>query len=162
MPGLKLRAADAEDLGVMSAILQDSLVTIAEMAYIPEERRFALVANPFPAWEPQRAWPEMRPVRLSGPGCRARPDRIDVSTVSKPSAASGFHPAMRTASCSLLAVRIEGEDQDGGGETDGALILDFAGGSSVRLEVEGIMCHLDDLGEPWPTRKFQPSTRHPW
>ena len=31
-------------------------------------------------------------------------------------------------------------------------ILDFAGGSSVRLEVGRILCHLDDLGEPWPTR----------
>ena len=33
-----------------------------------------------------------------------------------------------------------------------SLILDFAGGSSVRLEVAQILCHLDDLGEPWPTR----------
>jgi Protein of unknown function (DUF2948) len=39
-----------------------------------------------------------------------------------------------------------------------ALYLDFAGGSSIRLEVERILCHLDDLGEPWPTR-WQP--RHP-
>ena len=52
MAGLKLRAADAEDLAVISAILQDSLVTVAEMAYLADESRFVLVANRF-KWEPQ-------------------------------------------------------------------------------------------------------------
>jgi hypothetical protein len=152
MPGLKLRAADAEDLGVMSAILQDSLVTVAEMAYIPEERRFALVANRF-RWEPQQAQPELPPVK--GPGLERVLTGLcidGVKTVSR----KGFHPSDADRILSLLAVRIEGEGQDEGKPM--ALILDFAGGSSVRLEVEGIMCHLDDLGEPWPT-KFQP--KHP-
>jgi hypothetical protein len=48
----------------------------------------------------------------------------------------------------LLAIHAEG----------GSLYLDFAGGGSIRLEVEEILCHLDDLGEPWPTR-YRP--RHP-
>ena len=52
MAGLKLRAADAEDLAVISAILQDSLVTVGEMTYLPDESRFVLVANRF-RWEPQ-------------------------------------------------------------------------------------------------------------
>ena len=47
MAGLKLRAADGEDLAVISAILQDSLVTIGEMTYLPDENRFVLVANRF-------------------------------------------------------------------------------------------------------------------
>ena len=40
----------------------------------------------------------------------------------------------------------------------GQIYFDFAGGSSIRLSVERILCHLDDLGEPWPTR-WRP--RHP-
>src|SRR5207244_12488326 len=44
---LKLRAEDEEDLAVVSAILQDALVPIGEMAYLPEEQRFVLVANRF-------------------------------------------------------------------------------------------------------------------
>lgn len=147
MAGLKLRAADAEDLAVMSAILQDSLVAIAEMAYLPEEHRFALVANRF-RWEP--------------PVSRAKPGDKQIKQAAKPPSAErvltglcidgvravsrrGFHPREADRILSLLAVRVEGE----GAPT--ALILDFAGGSSVRLEVDRIMCHLDDLGEPWPT-----------
>ena len=34
----------------------------------------------------------------------------------------------------------------------GAVILNFSGGAAIRLEVSEILCHLEDLGEPWPTR----------
>ncbi|HEV8016086.1 MAG TPA: DUF2948 family protein [Stellaceae bacterium] len=139
MAGLKLRAADAEDLAVISAILQDSLVTIGEMTYLPEERRFALVANRF-RWEPDAGPAQPK---------RGKAERVltgicidGVSAVSR----RGFHPRDSDRILSLLALRLEGEG------APHALILDFAGGSSVRLEVERIMCHLDDLGEPWPTR----------
>ncbi len=47
---LKLRAEDEEDLAVVSTILQDALVPVGEMAYLPEEKRFVLVANRF-KWE---------------------------------------------------------------------------------------------------------------
>jgi hypothetical protein len=49
----------------------------------------------------------------------------------------------------LLAVRRDG---------DHALRIDFAGGAGVRLEVGRILCHLEDIGEPWPTRQ---APRHP-
>jgi hypothetical protein len=136
MAGLKLRAADAEDLAVLSAILQDSLVTIAEMTYLPDESRFVLVANRF-KWEPQTGAVEAKAERVLTGLC------IDgVKAVSR----RGFSPREGDRILSLLALRLE--DQ-------GAiplLVLDFAGGSSVRLEVAQILCHLDDLGEPWPTR----------
>ena len=35
---LKLRAEDEEDLAVVSAILQDALVAVGEMAWLPEEK----------------------------------------------------------------------------------------------------------------------------
>src|SRR5207237_2284427 len=47
---LKLRAEDAEDLAVISACLQDALVTVRDLAYVPQERSFLLVANRF-RWE---------------------------------------------------------------------------------------------------------------
>jgi len=134
---LKLRAEDEEDLAVISAILQDGLVAVAEMAWLPEERRFVLVANRFrreAAGDPGRK-PERRMAGL----------RIDgVTAVQR----RGFHPREGDRLLVLLALRSE----------PGALYLDFAGGSSVRLEVERILCHLDDFGEPWPTQ-FRP--RHP-
>jgi len=136
MTGLKLRAADAEDLAVISAILQDSLVTIGDMAYLPEENRFVLVANRF-KWEPQAGATPRRGERVLTGLC------IDgVKAVSR----RGFSPRDNDRILSLLALHAEDEGEAA------SLILNFAGGSSVRLEVQQIMCHLDDLGEPWPTR----------
>ena len=136
MAGLKLRAGDAEDLAVISAILQDSLVTVAEMAYLPDERRFVLVANRF-KWEPAAGPAQAKAERVLTGLC------IDgVMNVSR----RGFSPRDSDRILSLLALHTEG------GGMPASLILDFAGGSSVQLEVEQILCHLDDLGEPWPTR----------
>ena len=42
----------------------------------------------------------------------------------------------------LLALRAEGR----------TIYLDFSGGSSIRLDTDGIECRLDDMGEPWPTQ----------
>jgi DUF2948 family protein len=135
---LKLLARDEEDLAVISAVLQDALIPVVEMAYLPEERRFALVANRF-RWEA----PHDRPRdnferRLTGLSIGA------VSAVRR----RGFKPGDPDRILALLALR----------RVDGALRLDFAGGASIRLETTEILCHLDDLSEPWPTR-WQP--RHP-
>jgi hypothetical protein len=57
---LKLVALDPDDLAVVSAHLQDALISVGDIAYLPGERRFALAAKRFD-WEaeqPQR--------RLSG------------------------------------------------------------------------------------------------
>ena len=47
---LKIIARDAEDLTVVSACLQDALIPLNEMRYLPQERRFIMVANRF-RWE---------------------------------------------------------------------------------------------------------------
>lgn len=135
---LKLLARDEEDLAVISTVLQDALIPVSEMAYLPEERRFALVANRF-RWE--------------APGDRPRENferRLTGLSIGGVSAVRrrGFKPGDPDRILALLAVRRVG----------GALQLDFAGGASIRLETAEILCHLDDLSEPWPTR-WQP--RHP-
>jgi hypothetical protein len=129
---LKLRGEDPEDLAVISAILQDALVPVSEMAYFPEERRFILVVNRF-RWEPSEAGTRRNFERRL---CGLRIDAV--RSVQR----RGFHPREGERLLVLLALRGEA----------GALYLDFAGGSSIRLEVDKIFCHLDDLGEPWPTR----------
>ncbi len=132
--GLKLRGEDEEDLAVISAVLQDALVAVGDMVYLPDEARFVLVANRF-CWEPpgQKLERQLAGVRFDA-----------VRSVQR----RGFRPHERDRLLVLLAIRAEG----------GSLYLDFAGGSSIRLEVDHIMCHLEDLGEPWPTQ-WRP--RHP-
>jgi len=134
--GLKLRAADAEDLAIISAILQDSLVTIGEMVYLPEQNQFVLVANRF-RWDSVERETRKNFERTLTGLC------IDgVKSVRR----RGLNPQETEQMLVLLAVRPDHFDNPS------ALVLDFAGGSSIRLEVGRIMCHLDDLGEPWPTR----------
>jgi hypothetical protein len=139
---LRLKAEDAEDLSVISAILQDSLVAVADMVFQPEEKRFVLVANRFrhetPPATPKHKPPEGSERVMTGL-------RVDGVTGVK---RRGLNPGDADRLLVLLAV----------GAGTGAIYLDFAGGGSIRLETGRILCHLDDFGEPWPTR-FRPS--HP-
>ena len=123
---------------MISAILQDALIPVSEMAYLPEEGRFALVANRF-RWEAPSDRPrEKLQRRLTGLSIG------NVTAVRR----RGFSPGDPSRILALLAVR----------RVAGALQLDFAGGASIQLETAEILCHLDDLSEPWPTR-WRP--RHP-
>ncbi len=131
---LRLRGEDEEDLAVISAVLQDALVAVGDMAYFADEARFVLVANRF-CREPRGQTLERQ---LAG-------IRFDaVRSVQR----RGFRPHEGERLLVLLAIRAE----------PGSLYLDFAGGSGIRLEVDRILCHLDDFGEPWPTQ-WRP--RHP-
>src|SRR4030095_15814300 len=47
---LKFTARYAEDLAVVAPCLQDALIPLNEMRYLPQERRFIMVANRF-RWE---------------------------------------------------------------------------------------------------------------
>jgi hypothetical protein len=135
---LRLKAEDGEDLAVISAILQDALVAVADMVYQPEEKRFVLVANRFRHEAPAKSPRQGRERVMTGL-------RIDGVTAVR---RRGFHPGETERLLVLLAVSVGA----------GAIFLDFAGGGSIRLESGRILCHLDDFGEPWPTR-FRPS--HP-
>jgi len=50
MTELKLIALDEEDLAVVSSLLQDAVVRVADMTYLPAHKRFAAIVNRF-VWE---------------------------------------------------------------------------------------------------------------
>ena len=130
---LKLRAEDADDLAVISACLQDALVPVRDLAYVPEDRTFLFVANRF-RWEGG-----LRPAP-SEAGYQRTLCGISFSEVAAVSY-SGFRRSENGRILSLLAIRPE----------SGTIHLEFSGGATIRLEVAGILCHARDLGEPWPT-----------
>lgn len=134
---LRLMAGDAEDLGVMSAVLQDAVAKLGDFAFLPAERRFALVANRF-CWE-------CAADRKHGPFARVR------TGVHFDDVKSAQFQRLRTdakdAVVELLAIRFEA-GEDGAGE----IILDFAGGGAVRLEVESVNAYVADISDPWRTR----------
>lgn len=138
MAKLKLRAIDAEDLAVLSACLQDAIVAVADMSWDRDARRFVLVASRF-CWEDCEDTAGERRERVHAGLC------IDgVAAVRH----RGIDRSQRDQMLSLLAMH----------PVDGGIHLEFAGGGTIRLEAEGILCHLQDLDEPWPTQ-WRPS--HP-
>ncbi len=133
---LKLRAEDADDLAVLSACLQDALVPVRDLAYVPDQKIFVFVANRF-RWESGS-----RPV----PGERQR--ILCAVTFSAVAGVSyrGFRRSEEDRILALLAIRAEAESV---GAT--AILLEFSGHAAIRLEVARIQCRAKNLGEPWPT-----------
>lgn len=142
-PGaLKLRAEDADDLLILSACLQDALVPVRDLAYVPDEQVFIFVANRF-RWE--RGARAARPV-----GERQRVlCAVSIAAVTGASY-RGFRRSDEDRILALLAIRI-GPEQFGGSVAGAVVHLEFSGGAVIRLEVARILCLAKDLGEPWPT-----------
>lgn len=133
---LRLNAASAEDVQVVSALMQDAVVQSSDMAWMKRRRRFAMLINRF-RWEDQteaeRAGRPYERVRSTFMVC-------GVLTVS----ASGINPADRSLILSLLSVRFEpGED------CAGRVILTFAGDGEIRLDVECLDMTLNDVTRPY-------------
>jgi hypothetical protein len=66
---LRLIALDAEDLAVLSAHVQDAVLKVGQMRWMPRERRFVIGLNRF-AWE---AMPEgnvaAKAISVAAPPC---------------------------------------------------------------------------------------------
>src|SRR5262245_21239391 len=150
-PPLKIVAHDADDLAVVSACLQDALIPLNEMRYLPAELRFILVANRF-RWE-----------RAAAPGKEPAPE-VDATFESDED--FGDLQRINAGICidRVTAVRSRGIDRSKPDDflsllslnMDGnKLLLVFAGGGVLQIEVEGLALFLSDLGKAWPTQ-WQP------
>lgn len=129
---LRLRIEDEEDLSIVSAYLQDAVVRVGDVVYLPTVRRFALLANRY-CWECDDAR-KAGQRKLAGihfdEVLRAKSTRIRQNNPD--------------AVLQLLAVQFTPMDGKGG-----AVDLCFAGGGRIRLEVECIDASLRDLAGPW-------------
>ena len=77
---LKLRAHDAEDLAVVSSLLQDAIVPAKEMTFLAAERRFVMVANRF-MWERQPDSP-LSPPNVPGAEAKARGEDVSFNEIA--------------------------------------------------------------------------------
>jgi Protein of unknown function (DUF2948) len=139
---LKLIALDREDLGVLSVHMQDAVLQVGDMAFLPHERRFAVIANRFD-WT----------TAVAG----APSDTTD-------------RPYMRHRTAlrfeRVLAARVSGIDLKDKRQTLNVLALQFtegaapagqvtiicAGGAAIRLDVECLEAELKDLGAVWSAK----------
>ena len=140
---LRLRAEDDEDLGVISACLQDAVTRQSDMSYRPREHRFAIVFNRY-RWE-REAVTEDDIAKARGDHQRIRTGVhfdgcLGVKTKGLDGIAADEILSLLAIECELLV--------DGAAEVD----LVFAGGATIKMFLECIDCHLQDLSEPWEAR----------
>ena len=133
---VKLKAEDAEDLKIVAACLQDAIVSLTDIAYLPDQQRFVMVVNRF-KWE------------VVGPDGR-------------PQGGSSFERTFCAVSVlGVTAVRRRGIDLLERGRLlnlltmtlaeDGLYVL-FAGNDAVvHLVASHWRCLIEDVGVPWPT-----------
>lgn len=131
---LKLLAVDAEDLEVLSAHVQDAVLMAGDIHWRANERRVVVAMNRY-AWERADA---------AAHGERRRSAlRLDhVASVK----AQGIRPDHPAVVLELLALRWE-ETQAPAGHVE----LIFAGGGTLRVEVDCLEATLTDLGAAWAT-----------
>jgi hypothetical protein len=141
MDTLKLIALDEEDLQILSAHLQDSVLKVGDIEYLAAEKKLVLGVNRF-VWElaadgkRRRSFERRRTALLF--------DRIGGVK------ATGIDRRHTNDILSLLAVRFIVGDAP-----SGIVELTFAAGKALRLEVEAIEAQLTDLGPAWET-SFKP------
>jgi hypothetical protein len=144
MPELKLIALDADDLAVISAHLQDALVKVGDIAYLPGERRFAALGNRFDWADALRDGG--RPAEYVRRRSALRFERVLAAKVQ------GIDPTRKGQVLSLLTISFEpsGAPEDPGGH----VVLHFADGAAIRLQVECIEAELKDLGAVWRAKSM--------
>lgn len=137
MSALKLLALDTEDLSILSAHLQDSVLKVGDLGFAARQGVFTAALNRF-VWE------------AAGAGGTAFERRRALLSFKRVKAvrSTGFDRSNREAVLDLLALSF---DQAGEGP-EGTVELVFAGGGAIQLDVECIEGQLADTGGAWETR----------
>lgn len=124
---IKLRAEDDEDLKVVSACLQDAVVPIGEMCFLPRERCFVLLVSRF-------KWETADGAVAERVHCAVRFDNVATAKTR------GIDLKDRRQILELLSLEAMGQ----------GVALHFAGGGCIRLDGDPWRCTVEDVGEPWP------------
>jgi Protein of unknown function (DUF2948) len=136
---LRLRAETADDVAVISSLVQDAVGKAGDIAWMPKKRRLVVLVNRF-RWEDSAgAEQAQRPFE------RVR-SAVTVEGVLKVRA-RGVSPADRDQVFDLLAIAFES-----GEGCAGTLTWTLAGGGEFAVEVECLELTLADLTRPWAAK----------
>ena len=146
MAELKLIAFDVDDLAVLSAHLQDAVLKVGDIAYLPRERRFAAIGNRFD-------WADA--LKGGNSGSQEYIRRRSALRFERVLGAQlqGIDTERKDAVLSLLAISFEPSEAP-----EGNITLHFADGGAIRLQVECIEAELKDLGPVW---RVETMPKHP-
>jgi hypothetical protein len=132
---LRLIALDADDLAVLSAHLQDAVLKVKDISFA--RGHFAVALNRF-VWETVAGGRRKREYER-------RRSALHFARVRKMQS-TGIDRNRPEDVLDLLAIRFEPRDSP-----SGDVVLDFAGGATIRLDVEVLEAELTDLGPSWST-----------
>src|SRR4029453_19667771 len=125
MSRLKLTSLDAADLEIISAHMQDAVITIGDIHFLKSSGKFALIANRF-LWQNEKPPYERRRTGLSF-------DRVLEAKSQR------IRQGAEDAVLELLAISFSPD-----AEPSGTVVLTFAGGGQINLKVECIEARLED------------------
>ena len=144
MPDLpRLIAFDAEDLAVISANLQDALIRVADMAYLPASKQFAMLAARFD-------WVGAAAKKAGSSCCERCRTGLHFGRVLKVSCL-GFDHKDQALILNLLDIEFKQTEPPAG-----YVEFVFSGGRALRLYVECLEAEIRDLGLRW-TAKSAPN-----
>jgi len=144
---IRLNAETPEDLGVISALIQDAVAQTSEMSWMAKKRQFTLLLNRF-RWEDKEA-----AERAGRPFERVQ-TLLMIKSVLK-TRAQDINPKDKDLVLNLLGLEFQsGED------LAGVLHLTFAGHGAIALRVECIDVLLQDVSRPYVARS-QTVPTHP-
>jgi len=133
---LRLKALDAEDLGVISGLVQDAVFPGSEVKWDRAARRFALLINRF-RWEDvaaaearQRAYERVQSVLMIEDALRVQTQGVDLGDGD--------------TILSVLSVVFEP-----GIDGTGHVVFTLAGDGGIRVEVETLDVVLKDVTRPY-------------
>ena len=135
---LKVLVEDQDDLTRLSALLQDAIVRVGDIAFLKRNRRLAMTLNRF-CWEGEGETdgaPDKKVAKRIACGLRFE----FVSSLK----AQNIQQSDPEALLYLLAIRFVPEN-----ETDGRLEFVFSGDATLVAQVECIDGAASDIGEPW-------------
>jgi hypothetical protein len=130
---LRLLAQDADDLGVLSAALQDAVAKIGDIRWDAQGRTLTIACNRF-RWEsPTKKGERVRSALQFGDvaGVQARNLRRDA----------------KGAVVSLMSIAFEPAEE----APAGVVTLTFSGGGDMRVSVDCLDVALADVSDPWAT-----------
>lgn len=136
---IRLRAENAEDLVVISALVQDAVTETSRAAWMPRRHRFTLLLNRF-------CWEDAERARRSGRPFERVQSLLTIDCALRVRS-HGIDPRDRDLVLSLLALEFE-PGEDGAG----TLNIILAGDGTLAVDVECLDVSLIDVSRPYVAR----------
>ena len=136
---LKLIGKSIEDLKIISAYLQDSIVVIKDIIFLKTNKIFIMIVNRF-MWEDaeKRLFRENKRIK-----CALKFSQV-INVISKK-----INQEKKNKALEFLAIEAMGEENK-----NFQIKLIFSGDSIITIFAEEINALLDDIGKPWIVKKI--------